>query len=150
MRNLLIILFLFTALSGCDYEPIFSTKNSGFSINNIKESDQSNITREIAKSLKIYKNYKEKKIYDVTISTNKTKIITSKDSRGNTKSFRLTVICDFVIFENNKEIKSKNYIENFEFNNDSDKFKLRKYEASIEGDLVTKIIKDIILELYSL
>ena len=77
-------------------------------------------------------------------------MITSKDSKGNIKSYRLTITCEFTIFENKKELKNKKYVENFEFNNDSDKFKLRKYEASIENNLVTKIIKDIILELYSL
>ena len=150
MKNLLIILFLFTALLGCNYEPIFSTKNSGFSIQNIEEPDKNNITSEIARSLKIYQNYEQKKIYDVTISADKITMITSKDSKGNIKSYRLTITCEFTIFENKKELKNKKYVENFEFNNDSDKFKLRKYEASIENNLVTKIIKDIILELYSL
>ena len=100
--------------------------------------------------LKIYQNYNNETIYDIEISAEKIKTVTSKDSKGNIKSFRLAVICKFIILENNKAIKSKKFIEYFEFNNDSDKFKLRKYETSIEAELVDKIIKDMVLELYSL
>ena len=35
------------------------------------------------------------------------------------------------------------------FNNDSDKFKLRKYESKIDKNLIDEVIKDLILELYS-
>ena len=150
MKNLLRILFLFVALSGCNYEPIFSSKNNGFSIGNIETSYNNSITRELVKSLKIYQNYNNETIYDIEISAEKIKTVTSKDSKGNIKSFRLAVICKFIILENNKAIKSKKFIEYFEFNNDSDKFKLRKYETGIEAELVDKIIKDMVLELYSL
>jgi len=150
MKNLLRILFLFVALSGCNYEPIFSSKNTGFSIGNIETSYNNNITQELVKSLKIYQNYNKETIYDVKISAEKIKTVTSKDSKGNIKSFRLTVICKFIILEKNKVIKSKKFIEYFEFNNDSDKFKLRKYETGIEAELVDKTIKDMVLELYSL
>ena len=150
MKNLFRILFLFVALSGCNYEPIFSSKNTGFSIGNIETSYNNNITQELVKSLKIYQNYNKETIYDVKISAEKIKTVTSKDSKGNIKSFRLTVICKFIILEKNKVIKSKKFIEYFEFNNDSDKFKLRKYETGIEAELVDKTIKDMVLELYSL
>ena len=74
----------------------------------------------------------------------------SKDSKGNIKSYRLIIECNYKIFEKDKNTKSKKIIESFNFNNSDNKFELRKYEVSIQKDLMTKIIENIVLDLYSL
>jgi hypothetical protein len=150
MKKFIKILCLFVILTSCEYEPIFSTKKTGFSISNIEVINQNNLTKQIIRSLKEFQNNDNERVLSLEIKTEKIKEVTAKDSKGNTKSFRSKIICDFKIFKNDKLIKSKEIIENFSYNNDSDKFKLRKYESNIEKILVNRIIENIILELYSL
>jgi hypothetical protein len=90
------------------------------------------------------------KIYNIEISVQKIDEITAKDSKGNSKSFETKIICNLMVYKNKRLVKSKKIIENFKYNNSSDKFKLRKYKSNIENNLINRIIEKIILELYSL
>ena len=144
------ILFLFLLLSACNYEPIFSSKETKFTIEDIEVKDKNNLTYQITRSLKTYEKLDAIKKYKLEIEAEKKKEVTAKDSKGNIKSYKLIITCNFTINEKEQIIKSKSITESFGFNNNPDKFKLRKYESSIEKDLINKIIDDIILELYSI
>jgi hypothetical protein len=150
MKKFFKILFFFTALTACNYEPIFSSKEIGFSISSIKVVNENNLTRQIKRSLKEFQNLNEGKIYNIEISVQKIDEITAKDSKGNSKSFETKIICNLMVYKNKRLVKSKKIIENFKYNNNSDKFKLRKYKSNIENNLINRIIEKIILELYSL
>ena len=149
MKKNLHILFLFILLSACNYEPIFSSKDSKFSIVGIEIKNKNNLTYQITRSLKTYQNSDGIKKYKLEIEAEKKKEVTAKDSKGNIKSYKIVITCNFIIYEKNEIINSKAITESFGFNNNSDKFKLRKYESNIEKDLVNKIIEDLVLELYS-
>ena len=144
-----ILIFLFL-LSGCNYEPIYSVKGKKFSIINFEIKNKNSLTSQITRSLRVYKNLEGEKQYNLEIDAKKNKVVTSKDSRGNIKSYRLIIECNYKIFEKDKNTKSKKIIESFNFNNSDNKFELRKYEVSIQKDLMTKIIENIVLDLYSL
>ena len=150
MKKFFKILFFFTVLTACNYEPIFSSKDIGFSISNIKVINESYLTRQIKRSLKEFQNLNEGKIYTIEFNVEKTDVITAKDSKGNAKSFKTKIICNLMVYENKRLVKSKKIIENFTYNNVSDKFKLTKYKSNIENNLINRIIEKIILELYSL
>ncbi|MDA8537812.1 hypothetical protein N9K55_03805, partial [Candidatus Pelagibacter bacterium] len=148
MKKNLHILFLFILLSACNYEPIFSSKDSKFSIVGIEIKNKNNLTYQITRSLKTYQNSDGIKKYKLEIEAEKKKEVTAKDSKGNIKSYKIVITCNFIIYEKDEIINSKTITESFGFNNNSDKFKLRKYESNIEKDLVNKIIEDLVLELY--
>ena len=150
MKKINCILILLFLLSGCNYEPIYSVKDKKFSIINFEIKNNNNLTSQITKSLRAYENLEGERKYNLEIEAKKNKVVTSKDSKGNIKSYRLIIECNYKIFENDKNIKFKKIVESFNFSNSDNKFELRKYEVSIQKDLMAKIIDSIILDLYSL
>ena len=53
-----------------------------------------------------------------------------------------------VTFINNENIKkNKSFIENINYNNDENKFSLKKYENSLMENLTDKIIEDLLIYL---
>ena len=150
MKKINCILILLFLLSGCDYEPIYSVKDNKFSIINFEIKNKNSLTAQITKSLRVYKNLEGQRQYNLEIEAKKNKVITSKDSRGNIKSYRLVIVCNYKVFEKGKSTKFKKIIQSFNFNNSDNKFELKKYEVSIQKDLMGKIIENIVLDLYSL
>ena len=150
MKKINYILVLLFLLSGCNYEPIYKSKDTNFTIISFEIKDKNSLTSQITRSLRTYNSSEGSRQYDLKIEAKKSKIVTSKDSRGNIKSYRLIIECNYEIFEKNEKIKSKKIVESFNFNNTDNKFKLRKYEVSIEKDLMSKIIDNLIFDLYSL
>lgn len=149
MKNFLSIIFLFLFLSACNYQPIFSTKKSNFSITNFEIKNENSLTNKIVSAFTRYRNIEAERVYSIELSGEKNKEVTAKDSRGNIETYRMNIIFNFIIYENDKMIKTKRISKNFIFNNNADKFKLRKYESTIEKNLVDEIIKDLTIELYS-
>ena len=91
MKKLLLyfyILFIF----GCSgYEPIFSVKNMNFNINNIENIDNKKITEQIVNAVRPYKLDDAKKNYSLEISSLEQNKITSRDSKGNPLTYRVSI-----------------------------------------------------------
>ena len=85
----------------------------------------------------------------VELSAEKNKEVTSRDERGNASVYRVSITCSFKIYEENKLFRTKIINKSFLFNEDKDKFKLKKYVSNLEKNLINEIVKDLILELYS-
>ena len=145
------IIISFLLLLSCGYKPIFSSKEANFSITEIKLIGEKSIGSKIKKNLNIYKNAENKSIfYNLKINSNKKRSVVSKDSKGDPKIFKIQVLVDFTILENNKIKNKKNFTESFTYNNSTDKFSLKQYEKNIEENLIEKIIEKIIIYLYSI
>ena len=149
MKKILIIfqLMLIITLTNCGgYEPIYSSKTSNFNIISIEIDENNEINSKIKNSLKIFSNNDfEKKIY-IKISSKKVISITSKDSKGDPKTYNMSVNLNLEINENGTK-KSKVFTENFGYNNKENKFNLKKYEKNIQDNLTEKIIENITLYL---
>ena len=74
--------------------------------------------------------------------------IVSKNAKGDPVTFELiiTVKIKIIISE---EQKNLNYVENFSFNNQPNKFELNQYKKNIEKNLMDKIFEKLILNLKS-
>ena len=73
---------------------------------------------------------------------------TSKNTKGEAASFRITVIVNLEVKDiNNKNIQSKNFVKQFTLNSRQNKFDLAEYQDSIKNDLINKIISEIIIYL---
>jgi len=149
MKNFLYIVLFFVLLSSCDYEPIFSNKKEKFNIVNFEIENKNNITKQLINSLKRNNSKEASKIYTIKLSAERNKEITSRDSKGNARVYRVNINCSFKIYEKNKLIKTKQIDRSFMFNEDEDKFKLNKYVSNLEKNLINEIVKDLVLELYS-
>ena len=144
----------FLLLLSCGYEPMYSKKkinsNYNFSINNINYIGDNKVNEILKKQLQKNLN-KEKKSTELNLNLNSRveKVVTSKDKKGNPKRFSIKIIINLEIYES-EILKSKaNFDENFEYNNRSNKFDLRKYEKNIQDNLTTKLSDEIIRYLNS-
>ena len=145
------ILVVFMLLLSCGYQPIFSSGESSFSINKIELAEKNNINSKIKNTLKVYKKNKNTKVfYDLKISSEKSKNVLSKDSKGDPKIFSLNVSIKVSILENNLPKNEKTFNKTESYNNKSNKFELKKNEDQITSNLVNKIIEEIIIYLHSI
>jgi hypothetical protein len=150
MKKFSYIILFFILVTACNYEPIFLNENNKkFNIVNFKVKNKNTITKNLVNSLKRESNANASKIYTIELSAEKKKEVTSRDARGNASVYRVSITCNFKIYEESKLFITKTINKNFLFNEDKDKFKLRKYVSNLEKNLINEIVKDLILELYS-
>ncbi len=145
----ILFFFLFTS---CSYKPIFTQKDYSFEIKELLFIGDKEINRIINNKLKLVKksNQLDKKQYNLTVNTTKTRDIISKDSKGDPAKFEMVINVDYeVSFESNfvmsKKIKKKNI-----YNNDTDKFNLEQNEKIILQNLAENISDIIISSLINL
>ena len=149
----IITILIFLLLLSCGYEPIYSKKkidhNYNFSISRIDYLSKNRTNKIITNNLKNYINLKKKpKEFNLLVDTKIIKNITSKDKQGNAETFVLKINVNLKIFEGEVKKDEKNFVENFEYKNQSNKFNLEQYEKNIQEILVNKISKNIISYLY--
>ena len=149
----IITILTFLLLLNCGYEPIYSKKkletNYNFTIKTIVFSGENKINQNLKNNLKNYINKESKPIkYDLNISSNSNRSVTSKDKKGNPELFSLIVTINLEIFENDKLKNSKVFNETFEYKNRSSKFSLKQYEENIKKNLSSKLAEDILQYLY--
>ena len=149
-KNLINILILLFFLSGCGYSPIFSNKNSNFSIYELSASGNNKLNKIISSRLNNYKGLDSTKKYSLTIETNLNKEISSKDSKGNPKSYRINLVTNIIVKDLNGAIKNKSFSKSVDYNNRSDKSDLKKYENETSKNLADKISDEIIIYLQSI
>ena len=146
LKLISVVAFIFIA--SCGYQPIFISKNFNFQIDKISTSGDEKINRIILKTLENLKkqNNTDKK-YSLEINTSYNRIVSSKDTKGNPKTFRIEITSKVLINKNNKLKLKKNFIAKANYNNTSSKFKLKKYEENLKNNLTNKIVEDIIIYL---
>ena len=149
-KNLIKILILLFFLSGCGYSPIFSKKNTNFSIYELKSSGNSKLNKVINSKLNNYKGSENPKKFSLIIETYLNKEIASKDKKGNPKSFRINLISNILIKDSNDIIKNKSFSKSVDYNNQSNKSDLKKYENETSKNLAEKISDEIINYLQSI
>jgi len=134
-------------ITGCGYTPIFSNKTNNFNIVGIELTGNNKLNRILNNKLNIYKNSNGEKKYFLKINTDVNKKISSKDSKGNAKTFELTVSTNTNIQDEKGYIKEKLFVKSVNYNNSNNKFELKKYENQSSEILINKISEEIIIYL---
>ena len=152
IKNLKIIyILLFIIISGCGYQAIYGTKDINLRVEEIKLTGNNNLNKKINNYLNYYKNNKNySKIIDVHIDTSMKKEISSKDRKGNAKTFELSVSIKLNILENENIIKTKIFNKNSNYKSIDNKFYLNQYEENLINNLVYDIWQDIEITIHSL
>lgn len=147
-----ISLFFIITLTSCSYKPIFSEKNYNFEINEILFTGDKYVNKIIESKFNLIKEEqsKNKKKYNISIRTNKEKLIVSKDSKGDPLKFDLVVSAYYEISNNGKLLLNKRIQKNSIYNNEIDKFKLEQSEKIILDNLSKKISDTIITSIINL
>ena len=149
-KKLILCLLLFFTIAACDYKPIYSKKNTDFSIVKIEIKEKNIINFKIKNALKNNKNKDSLKKYDLKIDGQKIISITSKDKKGDPKTYTMEITVKTITKSNKSLNLEKIFIENFSYNNDNNKFNLKQYERIIQDNLINKITEKITFYLSSL
>ena len=140
-KPLVFYFFLIILLQACGYEPIYSSKNYLFKIENINY-ENNRINNQIVNSLRSISNKNAKNFINLDIKSGKDKNVISKDKSGDPLIFELTIFADVVI-----NGKQKKFIGKQLYNNKKNKFELNEYEIELEKQITDNIINEIFIYL---
>ena len=150
MQKKIFLLLFFLFLSSCGYDAIYSKKNSidyNFSISELNFIGDRDINLKMKERLSSHTINKRNKDFKIKISSTSTKIVAAKNTTGDATSFKNTVIINVEISINEKLKNSFVMSENFNYDNNSDKFSLKRYEREIKNNLTETISEKLIFKL---
>tara|TARA_B100001996_G_scaffold361217_1_gene327795 strand:- start:82 stop:537 length:456 start_codon:yes stop_codon:yes gene_type:complete len=146
IKFLVILIFI----SGCGYTPIFSNKNSSFSIKEISSVGDNKLNRIINNKLNNYKGSDGEKIISLSIATNLDREVSSKDTKGNPKTYKIMISSKILVKDTAGNINEKLFSKSVNYNNRNNKFELRKFENETAKNITEKISEEIIIYLQSI
>ena len=144
ISNYILILSLLL-LTNCGYQAVLNNQNYQFSINVNKINGDQKINSLIINSLKQLE--KNEKIYNLSLTSNKEKLIISKDSKGDPSIFEIKINVNYVVKKDEEILISNKINKKTTYNNITDKFELENYEKTIINNLVSEISDSIMLSI---
>ena len=153
MFKRIIISTLLLLLTSCGYEAIHSKKNSinyNFSISELSFIGDRAINVKIKETLKNYTLNKKDKNFVLKISSIREKVVIAKDITGDATSFRSTIIINIEIIMENNFKNNLQITEGFNYNNNDNKFNLKRYEREIINNLTETATEKLIHKLSSI
>ena len=150
MQKKIFLLLVFLLLSSCGYEAIYSKKNSlnyNFSISKLNFVGDRDINLKMKEKLTNYTLDKKNKNFKIKIYSTSVKSVAANDTTGDATSLKNTVVVNVDVSKNDNLKNSFGMSESFNYNNNSDKFSLRKYEREIKNNLAETISNKLIFKL---
>jgi len=148
-KNFITFIILLIFLNGCGYSPIFS-KKTNFSIIELAISGDKKLNKIINSRLNNYKESNGNKLFSIIIINTLDKNISSKDSKGNPKTFKINIASKIKVKDSKGKIDKKIFSKSINYDNKSNKFDLKKYENEILNNFGNKISEEIIIYLQSI
>ena len=152
MKKLIIIAIALFTLNNCGYNPIYSSKNNNFYIEEISQENKNKLNSKIINIIKKFSNQNSKNTLVLMISSNKKIDIITKDKKGDPSKFQMTILLNINILKKKKYKmnKTKSFSAKFNYNNNANKFTLKQYEKEIENILINKVVEKSIIYLSEL
>ena len=144
ISNYILILSLLF-LTNCGYQAVLNNQNYQFSINVNKINGDQKINSLIINSFKQLKENEKK--YNLSLTSNKEKLIISKDSKGDPSIFEIKINVNYVVKKDEEILISNKINKKTTYNNITDKFELENYEKNIINNLVSEISDNIKLSI---
>jgi len=148
-KNFITFIILLIFLNGCGYSPIFS-KKTNFSIIELAISGDKKLNKIINSRLNNYKESNGNKLFSIIIINTLDKNISSKDSKGNPKTFKINIASKIKVKDSKGKIDEKIFSKSINYDNKSNKFDLKKYENETVKNFGNKISEEIIIYLQSI
>ena len=150
MQKKIFTLLLFLFLSSCGYEAIYSKKNSknyNFFISKLNFAGDRDINLRMKERLNNFTFNEKNKNFSLKISNSSTKEIAAKNTLGDAVTFKNTIATNIEVSMNGKFKNSFVIVESFTYNNNSNRFNLKRYEKEIKNNLAETITDKLILKL---
>ena len=138
MQKKIFVFLLLIFLSSCGYEAIHSKKNISnynFSISKLNFDGDREINLRIKTKLNNYTLTKKDKDYILNISSTSERVITAKDASGNATGYKNIITITIEVLSDGEFKNSFVIVENFNYNNNSNNFDLKRYEREIKNNL---------------
>tara|TARA_B100001121_G_C18435063_1_gene501077 strand:+ start:59 stop:514 length:456 start_codon:yes stop_codon:yes gene_type:complete len=150
MIRKILITILLLILTSCGFTPIYNVANEAdYNINLVEVKGDSIINNKIISEVSRIANKDAKKVFKIKVTTNYSKTIISKDSKGSATNYELRVDSIFNIeYENNLvqvTISEKQNIEKI-----SDMFEQKNYENTLKSNFAISIANRLNIELLSI
>ena len=147
MRKIIFLLIISISTQSCGFTPVYNSKNNTFDIKSISYQGDQELNNYINIGLKRYiTNNSDNANLVISAITNYSKQIQSKDTKGNTQSFKLGGSVTFSITQND-QIFNFTYTEQSNLDNSDDTFELKSYENSIKQNFASSMVEKLILDL---
>ena len=150
MQKKIFTLLLFLFLSSCGYEAIYSKKNSknyNFFISKLNFAGDRDINLPMKERLNNFTFNEKNKNFALKISNSSTKEIVAKNTLGDAVTFKNTIATNIEVSMNGEFKNSFVIVESFTYNNNSNRFNLKRYEKEIKINLAETITDKLILKL---
>ena len=150
MQKKIFTLLLFLFLSSCGYEAIYSKKNSknyNFFISKLNFAGDRDINLRMKERLNNFTFNEKNKNFALKISNSSTKEIVAKNTLGDAVTFKNTIATNIEVSMNGEFKNSFVIVESFTYNNNSNRFNLKRYEKEIKNNLAETITDKLILRL---
>tara|TARA_B100000795_G_scaffold227714_1_gene184145 strand:+ start:856 stop:1320 length:465 start_codon:yes stop_codon:yes gene_type:complete len=144
------LLIIFLLLTSCGYEAIHSKKNTisyDFSINKLSLVGNRDVNLKIKERLNNYTLNKKDKNFALEISSSAKKEVLARDISGDPTGFKSTIIINVKVKMEDDLKNNFQIIENFNYNNNANKFDLKKYEREIKNNLAQTATDKLIFKL---
>ena len=150
MNKFLLVFITLFIISSCSYKPILTSKKNDFTLENISSDTESKINLIIKKNLLDRSGNSENNKYDLNFSTEDEKEIVSSNENGDPTIFKIKVIINYTLSQDNKIIIRNKIVKQVNYNNINDKFELLKYEENILNSLLKNISQEILTTITNL
>jgi outer membrane lipopolysaccharide assembly protein LptE/RlpB len=150
MQKKIFTILLLLFLSSCGYEAIYSKKNSKnykFFISELNFIGDRDINLRMKEKLNNYTLNEKNKNFALKISNSSMKEIAAKNTLGDAVTFKNTIATNIEVSMNGEPKNSFVIIESFIYNNNSNRFILKRYEKEIKNNLAETIADKLILKL---
>jgi|TARA_B110000027_G_scaffold127751_1_gene147399 hypothetical protein len=138
MFRRIITLLLLIFVSSCGYNAIYSKKNlvnNDFSISKLSFVGNRDINLRLKEKLNNLTLIEKNKGFELQIFSIEKKEILAKNISGDPMSFKTTMIIEVKVLMENKLKNNLQIVEDFNYNNDDNKFNLKTYEKQIRNNL---------------
>ena len=146
IKKILILSLITVILTACGYSSLHQDINDKkLNLKIIEIKGDKELNNFILSNLKKYR-HKEGEQINLTINTNYTKAVVSRDTKGSISNYQLSANAVFNIEINNQN-KSISMKEDFIMKNISDSYEKKNYEKTIKQNLSNSIANELILRL---
>ena len=144
MKNLLVIMMLF--FTSCGYQPIYLNDNiKNFEFYKINIEGEKEINNLILKTLSFEENTSNENLAELFLSSFYKIEEISKNSKGQTETYRTSILLDIKIIKDKDVLKNKVFSDEFTYNKKDNKFELTEYQSDIKKKLTNRIAEDLLL-----
>tara|TARA_B100000900_G_C20592094_1_gene721986 strand:- start:2028 stop:2480 length:453 start_codon:yes stop_codon:yes gene_type:complete len=146
IKKIFILYFLF--LFGCNYQPIYLNKNlENLQFYQITQLGDKKINKAILSSTNLKEDKTDKNLNELFITSTYVIEETSLSSKKTVQTYNSKIVVNLQIKQDEKVLRTRNFVKEFNYDNKEIKFELTKYQNKIKNNLLNSITEEIILYL---